>query len=88
MRLLSAEGRLPQAEKSRDPVARSPPLQVYDFAEGDRDNAAYRMARHKNSSGREFSRESAVKYSTYIRIYYLKSAGFTLKEIWLTHHAT
>jgi len=59
--LLSAGGRLPQAEKSRDPAARSPPPQVYDAAEGDRDNdACGAAARYKNSSGREFTRESAV----------------------------
>lgn len=36
--LLSAGGRLPQAEKSRDSNARLPPPQVYDSAERDRDN--------------------------------------------------
>lgn len=36
--LLSAGGRLPQAEKSRDLNARLPPPQVYDSAERDRDN--------------------------------------------------
>lgn len=38
MGLLSAGGRLPQAEKSRDPGARLPLPQVYDPAERDRNN--------------------------------------------------
>lgn len=38
MGLLSAGGRLPQAEKSRDPGARLPLPQVYDSAERDRNN--------------------------------------------------
>lgn len=42
MGLLSAGGRLPQAEKSRDPGARFATPQVYDAAERDRDNGAPR----------------------------------------------
>jgi len=76
MGLLSAGGRLPQAEKSRDPAARSPSPQVYDAAEGDRDNdACGAAARYKNSSGREFTRESAGSNGRPARSQLLKSAS-------------
>lgn len=55
MGLLSAGGRLPQAEKSRDPGAHLPLPQVYDSAERDRDHDGAALSYwHKISSDREF----------------------------------
>lgn len=61
MGLLSAGGRLPQAEKSRDLGARLPLPQVYDPTERDRNNVGSASSYwYKNSFSQGFMYESDV----------------------------